>query len=518
MRARPHYKKRGCIVIICLVGLIFMGRDLPVHRGWGDLLCVRHVFGQVEAEQAEIKALAAPGPLELHRGKRYVLLSNMNMREEGNEGGKVISLLKEGEEFQVLDERRHDDRTSWYLIETKGGMTGWICGICEGKRMVADSQAVPEGYQPISERVLGVPKLIYVPDDYSTIGEAIKSAGFGDTVVVKPGTYNERIGIREGVSVVSYEGPDGNELVDGPGEKKVLRRALRTIIDGAGIEAPGYLVSFAKDTTAQMRLDGFTITNMPKYRSGVNLFLMEVRGCSPEVVNNILTGNRSWGGMLVSGLGIGMGPPLETVARPIVRGNVIYKNDGPGISNGPNSAALIVNNEVFDNHFPGATDKDRDAPGIGIREYARPIIEDNVCYRNGSGIGGVNLSSRDDPLIIRNNVLHHNKRAGIGLRAVGGPKTDVRVIIENNRIFGNLKAGIRLSKLDKVEAAYNMVYDNLRAGMAVLNVDRAVIEDNHVSGNLNSGIRLLNVPSVALRRNHVFYNVIAGVDFIGWQR
>jgi parallel beta-helix repeat protein len=364
---------------------------------------------------------------------------------------------------------------------------------------------------------LAVAEDILVPDDYDTIGEAIESANFGDTVYVKAGTYNERITLKEGVNLVSYAGDDGNDLVDGPGNKKVLRRAVRTIIDGTDIEAPGYLLSFPQDTTSPMRLDGFTIINMPKYVTGLNLFLVEVRGCSPEVVNNILAKNRSFGGILSTGLGIGMGPPLETVAKPVIRNNVIYDNYGPGIANGPNSGALIVDNEMFDNQFPNATDEDPDAPGIGVREYARPLIENNECYRNGAGIGGINLDSHEQPLIIRNNILHNNRRAGIGLRAVGGVKTNIKALIENNKIYGNLKAGMRLSKLDVVKITYNTISDNRKAGIAFLNVDRAIIEDNEIFGNLTTGIRLLDVPTVSLRRNHIYQNVTAGIDFIGWE-
>jgi len=306
--------------------------------------------------------------------------------------------------------------------------------------------------------------------------------------------------------------------MDGPGNKKVLKRTARTIIDGTGLETPGYLVSFPKDTTAPMRLDGFTIMNMPKYRTGLNLFLVEVRGCSPEVVNNILAKNRSWGGILSSGLGVSMGPPLETVARPIIRNNIIYDNHGPGIGNGPNSAALVADNEIFDNQLPGATDKDPDAPGIGIREYARPVIENNVCYRNGAGIGGINLDSCEQALIIRNNTLYDNRRAGIGLRGIGGAETNINAVIENNKVYGNIKAGMRLSKIDKVDITYNTIFDNRRAGITFLNVDKAIIEDNEICGNLTAGIRLLNVPSATLRRNHIYNNLTAGIDFVGWQR
>ena len=359
---------------------------------------------------------------------------------------------------------------------------------------------------------------IFVPDDYTTIEEAMDSASFGDTVYVKPGTYNERVEIKEGVSLVSFAGSDGNELVNGPGNKKVLKRTARTIIDGAGIEASGYLISFPQDTTAFMRLDGFTIINMPKYVSGINLFMVEIRGCSPEVVNNIVAKNRSWGGILSTGLGLGMGPPFETVARPVIRNNVIYDNHGPGISNGPNSGALVADNEIFDNQFPNATEKDPDAPGIGVREYARPVIENNVCYRNGAGIGGINLDSHDETLIIRNNILHDNRRGGIGLRGLGGQETNIKVVIENNRLYGNLKAGMRLSKIDEAKIIYNTVSDNGKSGLSVFNVDTAIIEDNEISGNLTAGIRLLNVPSVTMRRNHIYNNVTAGIDFIGWQQ
>lgn len=367
----------------------------------------------------------------------------------------------------------------------------------------------------IASQVLA--KDIVVPDDFATIQEAIDSATWGDTVLVKPGIYNERIVIKEGISLISFVGSDGNELVDGPGRRKVLKRAVRTIIDGTGIEIPGYLVSFAKDTPAPMKLDGFTIINMPKYVSAIRLFLVEIRGCSPEFVNNIVAKNRSWGGVLSTGLGPGLGPPLETVATPIIKNNVIYDNSGVGISNGPNSAATIVGNELFDNHFPRATYKDPDAPGIGIREYARPVIENNICYRNGVGIGGINLNSHKEPLILRNNKLFDNRRAGIGLRTLRGVKAGVRVVIENNEIYGNLKAGIMLSRVSVAEIRNNGIFDNGQAGIAFLSVNETQVEDNQIYGNSRAGIRLVDVPTAILRRNRIYDNLLAGVEFVGWR-
>jgi len=360
---------------------------------------------------------------------------------------------------------------------------------------------------------------IFVPDDHPTIGEAINAAAFGDTVYVKPGTYNERIKIKEGVNLVSFAGADGNDLVDGPGNKKVLRRTLRTIIDGSRIKTPGYLISFPQEAKSPMRLDGFTIQNLPKYREP-NVFMIEIRACSPEVVNNIVTGNRSWGGILSTGLGAGMGPPLKNEARPVIRNNVIYDNYGTGISNASNASALIMENELFDNRFPDA-DKDKGdlvAAGIGVREEGRPIIDNNVCYRNGAGIGSLNLAPHDRELIIRNNILYNNKTSGIGLRPTSNERRNKRAVIENNKVYGNLQGGVRISMMDSVVIRYNTVFENRQSGLIFTNVDEVFIEDNEIYGNQTAGIRLLDVPGVTVRRNHIYKNATAGIDFIGWDR
>jgi parallel beta-helix repeat protein len=215
-----------------------------------------------------------------------------------------------------------------------------------------------------------------------------------------------------------------------------------------------------------------------------------------------------------------MGPPLKNEARPVIRNNVIYDNYGTGISNAPNAVALVMDNELFDNRFPDADETKGDlvGAGIGIRESGRPIIDNNVCYRNGVGIGGLNVTSHDRELIIRNNILYENKTAGIGLRPTSTGKSNIRAVVENNRVYGNLLAGIRLSKMDGVVVRYNTISDNRMAGLILTNVGEALIEDNEIYGNLTAGIRMLDVRAANVRRNHIYQNGIAGIDFIGWER
>ena len=64
----------------------------------------------------------------------------MNLREKDAVTSKIIELMKQGEEFEILDKHQHDELTSWYLIETKSGLTGWFCAIYRGKAMFTEKE------------------------------------------------------------------------------------------------------------------------------------------------------------------------------------------------------------------------------------------------------------------------------------------------------------------------------------------------------------------------------------------
>ncbi|MGA1874950.1 MAG: nitrous oxide reductase family maturation protein NosD [bacterium] len=358
----------------------------------------------------------------------------------------------------------------------------------------------------------------FVPDDFPTIQEAIEVAEFGDTVRVRPGVYYERIIIKEGLSLVSDGGPDGERLVKGPGEKQVFLRAMETIIDGSRLNPPDYLISFQKESRAPMRLNGFTVRHLPP--SAIDkLFLIEVRGCSPVIENNIICLNHSkgkGGGILLTGLGPSMGPPLETTARPVVKNNVIYNNHGPGISNGSNSFSIIEDNEIFNNHFPRAKDTEQDAPGIGMREYARPQIRHNLCYQNGSGIGGLALINHDQPIMIQGNILRHNQHAGIGMRTLDKQQENVSIFIEDNEIYGNLRSGLWLAYVTESTIKNNRIYHNLRAGIALQDVQKTSIIQNTIFGNLAVGL-IIDAREALIAQNQIYHNLDTGINILPYR-
>ncbi|HED24817.1 MAG TPA: hypothetical protein ENN91_06800, partial [Firmicutes bacterium] len=86
---------------------------------------------------------------------------------------------------------------------------------------------------------------VTVPDQYSTIQEAIDAAEDGDEIVVQVGVYRENIDFRGKDIILRSTDPDDPKVVS------------ETIIDGGG---SGTVVSFRSGETEGAVLNGFTIT------------------------------------------------------------------------------------------------------------------------------------------------------------------------------------------------------------------------------------------------------------------
>ena len=88
-------------------------------------------------------------------------------------------------------------------------------------------------------------EIIYVPDDFQTIQEAIDNSADGDSVIVRSGIYMENINfLGKAITVKSEGGPDV------------------TIIDGSNAVYPdsGNVVLFINGEGFDSVLEGFTIT------------------------------------------------------------------------------------------------------------------------------------------------------------------------------------------------------------------------------------------------------------------
>ena len=356
--------------------------------------------------------------------------------------------------------------------------------------------------------------------DYTSIQMAINAAsseGGGTVYVGTPGrttpeTYNENFGIMSGVDVVS-EGNDTPIPYTGSGHTTTaMERATLTIIDGGGSDS---VVRIPGDLSTDVTLDGFTIQN-----AGVaDMFLIRIGGGSPAIKNNIIRNNTGFGGIGLQGFGGEISATIEN--------NLIHNVHGPGIGNGPNSHAMIRNNEIWDC-------KGGEGVGIGLWGYAHPIIKNNTIFNNSkAGIGSYYSQSGSTGLAAGGNTLNiliqgntitdncvGNQCAGIGLERVPGDTGDINVTIGGDRISegneisgsGGFRAGIRLDNLTDVKIRNNYVHNHYLGGISLGGVTNAEILDNEISYN-QAGIQFDSIcANATVKSNEIHDNNQAGIQ------
>ncbi len=145
----------------------------------------------------------------------------------------------------------------------------------------------------LSSLILALPLLcpqgttVYVPDHHPTIQDALSAMAAGDTIIVRPGTYNEY--------ALDFLGKDLT-LVSEKG-------AAQTTIDGLASDS---VVAFHSGESAAAVLDGFTITNGLAWDGGGVSIVDDGNGnpSSPTIQNCVIEyniGDGGGGGMRIGG-------------------------------------------------------------------------------------------------------------------------------------------------------------------------------------------------------------------------
>ncbi len=146
--------------------------------------------------------------------------------------------------------------------------------------------------------------------DFTTISEGITAAQDGDTLLVYPGVYYERINYSgKNITITSlYDGDQYDESY-----------IANTVIDG---NREGTVVNFRTNETRDAVLNGFTVRNgfgsfhpgIPRNRSGGGIY---IRHASPTISNCHIKHNRA---------DRGGGIFLITSGNPLLQGNIISHN------------------------------------------------------------------------------------------------------------------------------------------------------------------------------------------------
>ncbi len=278
--------------------------------------------------------------------------------------------------------------------------------------------------------------VINVPAEQPTIQAAIFSAVSGDTVVVAPGTYVERINFMgKAITVRSEQGPDG------------------TIIDGGGA---GPVVTFQSGETRASVLRGFTVRGGYIAHSGGGIYIWNA---SPTVEGNVIADNRA-----CSGAGI-----YSQFGSPLVANNRITRNAstgctggwGMGVYVGGNSSAEIVDNEISENRGEAAS-----GGGLALFAAGNATVSGNVIKNNstsgpaGCGYGGgIRTANFSQVRLINNLIVGNSACVGAGIDWVASSGVNVWV---NNTVAANSASvswpAVHVSGYDARHALHNNIF------------------------------------------------------------
>ena len=283
------------------------------------------------------------------------------------------------------------------------------------------------------------PLKIIVPDDCSTIQEAINNAIDGDTVFVKAGTYFEHVIVNKPVTLVGED-------------------VTTTIIDGS---ETGRVIDIVSDNVS---VAGFTVQRsgniaLPDLDAGI--CLNGTRGCTISGNNIVHNG--------------GIGVHLLESSQNTVSGNNLTDNGGFAISLTVSSDNVVSSNLAVFNRLNG----------IGIHALSHNnVISDNFIVN--STCHGFMLNNVRN-CTISGNYLANNSETGMWLQADSINNT----ICDN--VFAGNRYGISIEWADGNIVSGNTLMDG-QLGIQILNAEYTEILNNTITNNYGSewdaGIRL----------------------------
>ena len=218
--------------------------------------------------------------------------------------------------------------------------------------------------------------------EFATISDALASANPGDTVVVGPGEYRERLALRAGVTIAS----------------EIPHRAVIRVPEGSH-SAPAVTVDGVRDA----RLNGLQILgDQRRLQVGVLVLSGAVELQDVRVSGATEAGVDVWGGTAVT-----------------MRASDITDNPGIGVRVRSGAQPSLLHNRIVRNgRGPQAL------PGVLLDQGAAPLLVANVIADNGAqGIAGV--APADAAEFLRNNVFvadtRSNARGALGVLGAAVP-------------------------------------------------------------------------------------------------
>lgn len=289
--------------------------------------------------------------------------------------------------------------------------------------------------------------IIWVPDNYTTIQEAINAASPGDIIKVHDGPYYENIFINKTISLI--------------GEKTET-----TIIDGSKSNVTfGPTVYVYGEDAKGVRICNFTIQGSNAW--GIYILL----NATVNVENNIITNNS--GGIVA-----------DVSNNNTFINNTIIDNKFEGILFFESSENIMANNTINGNAY-----------NFGIlRSYFNHSIDASNLI-NGKPI--YYLKNQNDLFVNSDNFPDIGYLALVNCR---------NITVENLNLTNNIN-GLLLVESENLTIRNNIFKNNSR-GIDIINSLNNTLQSNNITNSTSLGISLINSPNNKFRENNLAGNQI----------
>ena len=345
-------------------------------------------------------------------------------------------------------------------------------------------------------------KIIYVPDDYSTIQKAVDHAQPGDTIIVRDGTYVENVVINKPhLTIKSENGPE-NCIVEARSDDDpvfLICSNYTTLI--------GFTIMDGQFGIRLLHSSNNIITNNSILNNGwIGLWLWY---SSDNIIpNNNISNNGGYGvrldassnNQITNNTFIKDGVSIWYSYQNIIEGNtvngkpLVYLEGETGVRIEDAGQVILVNCSDIEVKNLNLSNTDI---GIELWDSENCRIESNVISNNGCGIEFWYSSNN----IIANNTVSNNKDDGIEL------DDSSNNIIMNNTISNNKDDGIELWHSSRDTITNNTISDNRWCGIWLDESRGNTITKNNIDNN-ERGIFLWDSFGNRIAKNNFIRNPI----------
>ena len=307
--------------------------------------------------------------------------------------------------------------------------------------------------------------------DTLTIAEALSKAADNATVLVRPGTYAERLELDRPVYLKAAEaGAEAPLIVPPDGPCIVISATAGAIVGlrlrgGASAEAEPASAEPCIDIAAS---DVLVEGNVIESSTGPGIRLRD--GASPTIRDNTITGAAGPGILVSAGAG---GAIVE---------NMIEGVGGSGMVVRGGSAPEIIGNVIVDSGVAG----------VIFSEAAGGRFENNVV--KSAAASGIEIGASADPLVLRNRIEAAGQ-AGIFVYDLGKGR------FRENEVLSSGYSGLVITAGGAPDFVTNLIRGSAEHGILAVGRGGGVIDDNAVVENKGHGIVLAKDTDIELGEN-----------------